>query len=65
MLGHVVNDLLRLAIAGLNAWPKDDIRPRYFGSLAVVFDADNAHVRYIAMAKDETLELCWWDGETL
>ena len=65
LLGHVVDNFLGLAVVVLYAWPKDDIRPGHFGSLAVVLDSDNAHVRYIAMAKDETFELGWWDGETL
>lgn len=65
LLGDVVHDLLRLAVAGLYAWTKNDICSGHFGGLAVVLDTDNAHVRYIAVAKDETLELGWWDGETL
>ena len=50
LLGNKVNDILRLAFAGFYAWPKDGIRPRHFGSLAVVLDTNNAHIRYIAVA---------------
>lgn len=50
LLGNVVDNLLRLVVAGLHAWPKDDIRPRYFSSLAVILNSNNAHICDITVA---------------